>query len=106
MIVLDNGRQFDSQGFRDFYSSLGIKNQFSSPGHPQVNRQTKVMNRMLLKIIKARLDDAKEASSEELPNVLWAYRTIARTPTGETPFRLTYGIEPVIPVEVGITSII
>ncbi|XP_075658989.1 uncharacterized protein LOC142628836 [Castanea sativa] len=29
----------------------------------------------------------------------------ARTLTGETPFRLTYGTETVIPVEVGITSI-
>ena len=28
-----------------------------------------------------------------------------RTPTGETPFRLTYGTEAVIPVEVGVTSI-
>ena len=34
MIISDNGRQFDSQSFKDFYSSLGIKNQFSSPGHP------------------------------------------------------------------------
>ena len=42
---------------------------------------------------------------EEFPNVLWAYRTTTRTLTGETPFRLTYGIEAVIPVEVGIASI-
>ena len=40
-----------------------------------------------------------------MPNVLWAYRTTARTPTGETPFRLTYGTEAVILVEVRITSI-
>ena len=33
-IISDNGRQFDSQGFRKFYSGLGIKNQFSSPDHP------------------------------------------------------------------------
>ena len=33
-IITNNGRQFDSQAFRDFCSSLGIKNQFSSPGHP------------------------------------------------------------------------
>ncbi|XP_075675109.1 uncharacterized protein LOC142644365 [Castanea sativa] len=84
---------------------LGIKNQFSSPGHPQVNGQTEVTNRTLLKIIKAKLDDTKGAWPEELPNVLWAYRTMARTPTGETPFRLTYGIEAVIPVEVGVASI-
>lgn len=104
-IILDNGRQFDSQGFRDFCSNLGIKNQFSSPEHPQANEQTEVKNRTLLKIIKTKLDDAKGAWPEELPNVLWAYRTTTRTPTGETPFRLTYGTEAVIPVEVGVTSV-
>ena len=110
MIISDNGRQFDNQGFRDFCSNLGIRNQFSSPGHPQANGQAKVTNGTLLKIIKAKLDDTKGAWPEELPNVLWAYRTTARTsmgetPTRETPFRLTYGIEAVIPVEVGVTSI-
>ena len=40
-----------------------------------------------------------------MPNVLWAYKTTAKTPTGETSFRLTYGTEAVIPVEVGVTSI-
>ena len=63
-----------------------------------------VTNRTLLKIIKTKLDDAKGAWPEKLPNVLWAYRTTTRTPTGETPFRLTYGIEAEIPVEVGVTS--
>ena len=101
-IISNNGRQFDSQAFRDFCSGLGIKNQFSSPGHPQANGQTKVTNRTLLKIIKTKLDDAKGAWPEELSNVLWAYSTIARTPTGETP--LTYEIELVIPIEVGATS--
>ena len=61
-------------------------------------------NRTLLKIIKAKLDDAKGAWPKELPNVLWAYRTTTRTLTGETPFKLTYGTEAVISVEVGITS--
>ena len=70
-----------------------------------MNGQTEVTSRTLLKIIKAKLEDAKGAWPEELPNVLWAYRTIARTPTGETPFKLTYGIEAVILIEVGVTSI-
>ena len=103
-IISDNGRQFDSQGFRDFCSGLGIKNQFSYPGHPQASGQMEVTNWTLLKIIKTKLDDVKGAWPEELPNVLWAYRTTTRTPTRETPFRLTYGTEAVIPVEVGVTS--
>ena len=35
---------------------------------------------------------------------MWAYKTTARMPTRETPFRLAYGSEAVISVEVGLTS--
>ena len=76
-IISDNGCQFDSHGFRSFCSSLGIKNKYSSPGHPQANGQMEVTNRTLLKIIKSRLVGAKGAWPKELPNVLWAYRTTA-----------------------------
>ena len=61
-------------------------------------------NRSLLKIIKTRLEGAKGAWPKELQNVLWAYRTTTRVPTGETPFRLTFATETVILVEVGLTS--
>ena len=39
-----------------------------------------------------------------MPSILWAYRTTTKTPTGETPFRLTYGSEVVISVEVGLIT--
>ena len=90
--------------FRDFYAKLGIKNHYSSPAHPQANGQVEVTNRSLLKIIKTHLKGAKGIWPDELPSVLWAYRTTARTPTGETPFRLAYGTEAVILAEVGLMS--
>ena len=104
VLISNNGRQFDNELFRNFCSQLGIKNHYSSPAHPLANGQVKVTNRSLLKIIKTRLEGAKGIRPEELPSILWAYRTTARTPTGKTPFRLTYGSEAVIPTEVRITS--
>ena len=62
------------------------------------------MNRSLLKIIKTRLEGVKGVWLEELPSVLWAYRTTTRILTGETPFWLAYGSEPVIPAEVELIS--
>ena len=62
------------------------------------------MNRSLLKIIKTRLEGTKGIWPKELPSILWAYRTIARMPIGETPFRLTYESEAIIPTEIGLTS--
>ena len=97
MLVSDNGR-------REFYDQLGIRNHYSSPSHPQANSQAEVANRSLLKIIKTQLEGAKGLWSDELPGVLWAYRTTVRTPTGETPFKLAYGSEAVIPAEVHMAS--
>ena len=41
---------------------------------------------------------------QELPSVLWAYRTRARMLIGETLFWLAYGNEIIILVEVRLTS--
>ena len=101
---MDNGKQFDNSAFRDFCLDLGIKNHYSSPAHLQANGQVEVTNRTLLKIIKTRLEGAKGIWPDELPSVLWAYQTTVRTPTGKTLFRLTYGADAVIPVEVGLTT--
>ena len=32
--------------------------------------------------------------------MLWVYKTTVRTPIGETPFKLAYGSETVIPIKV------
>ncbi|GJV14269.1 reverse transcriptase domain-containing protein [Tanacetum coccineum] len=54
--------------------------------------------------LKTRLGKAKGQWVEELPNVLWAYRTTARTGTGCTPFSLVYGSEAVLPPEIGLPT--
>ena len=49
-------------------------------------------------------EGAKGIWPEELSSVLWPYRMMAKTPTGETPFRLAYRSKAIIPVEVGLIS--
>ena len=53
-----------------------------------------------MKIIKTRLEGAKGVWPDELPGVLWAYKTNVRTPIGETPSKLAYGSKAVILAEV------
>ena len=57
-----------------------------------------------MKIIKTGLEGAKGIWLDKLFSVLWAYKTTIRTPTGETPFKLAYRSDAVIPAEVGLTS--
>ena len=104
VLASNNEKQFNNSAFKDFCSELGIKNHYSSPVHPQANGQVEVTNRSLLKIIKTRLKGAKGIWPDKLPSVLWAYQTTTRTPTGETPFRLTYENEAIIPAKVRLTS--
>ncbi|GJT06228.1 reverse transcriptase domain-containing protein [Tanacetum coccineum] len=57
----------------------------------QGNGAVERANRSLLRGIKTRLEKGGSAWAEEVPNVLWAHRTMKKTSNGETPFSLTYG---------------
>ena len=103
-LVSDNGKQFDNTKFRDVYAEFGIKNYYSSPAHPQSNGQAEVTIRTLKAALKTKLEDLKGRWVEYLPEVLWAYRTMQKSATRETPFALAFGTEAVAPVEVGLKS--
>ncbi|XP_073063934.1 uncharacterized protein [Primulina eburnea] len=67
----------------------------------ECNGQVEVINRSLVQSLKTRLGSAKGNWVEELPSVLWSYRTTPKIGTGETPFSLVYGNEAVLPAEIG-----
>ena len=87
--------------FRRYCGELGIKNSYSNPTYPQGNGQAEAINKVIVNGLKKRLDDAKGQWVEELPHVLWTYRTTPRRSTKETPFSMTYGAEAIIPLETG-----
>ena len=104
LLISDNGLQFDSKAFHAFCSDLSIKNKYSTLAYPQSNGQVEATNKAIMNELKKRLDDAKGRWAEELPNILWAYRTTPKRSTRETLFSLTYGEEVVIPAEMNLCS--
>ncbi|KAK3040979.1 hypothetical protein RJ639_029089 [Escallonia herrerae] len=105
VLIKDNGKQFDYSTFRTFCANLSIEQRFTSVAHPQTNGQIEVPNRTLLQRIKKKLDGTKRLWVDELPKILWAYNTTSWTSTGDTPFSLSFGIEALIPVEIGLPSL-
>ncbi|XP_072078170.1 uncharacterized protein [Arachis hypogaea] len=101
VVISDNGMQFTDKKFTEFLTGLGIKQKFSSVEHPQTNGQVESANKIILLGLKKRLDSKKGAWVDELASVLWSYRTTEQSSTKKTPFCLTYGVEAVIPVEIG-----
>ena len=103
-IIADNGQQFDSITFRNFCSELNIRNLYSTPRYPQSNGQAEATNKTLVTALKKRLEQAKVKWVNELPGVLWAYRTTLGRPTENTPFALAYG-NAVILTKIGLPTI-
>ncbi|XP_072090457.1 uncharacterized protein [Arachis hypogaea] len=95
--MMADSREF----FTEFLTGLGIRQKFSSVEHSQTNGQVESANKIILLGLKKRLDNKKGAWADELASVLWSYRTTEQSSTKETPFRLTYGLDAVIPVEIG-----
>ncbi|XP_073105914.1 uncharacterized protein [Elaeis guineensis] len=71
--------------------------------HPQVDGKAEVTNRTILQGLKRRLGRTNGAWANKLYHVLWIYRTIPRALTRD-PFSLSFGIEVVVSVEIGISS--
>ncbi|RDX65042.1 Tf2-6, partial [Mucuna pruriens] len=88
-IISENGTQFET---------------FYIVEHPQSNGQEEVANKVILRGLRKRLEEAKGRWVEELPQVLWSYHTTPHSTTNETPFHLTFRIDIVIPVEIGESS--
>ena len=89
-LILDNGLQFDSKAFRRYCGELRIRNWYSTPVYPQGNGQAEATNKVIVARLKKMLDDAKGKLVDELPHMLWTYRTTPRRLTRETPFSMTY----------------
>jgi hypothetical protein len=100
-LTVDNGKQFDSQDFKDFYFSIGTKLAFASVYHPQSNGIVEHANGKIFTAIKKMLlDDKKGNWADLLPEAVWALNTTECRATGFTPFRLLYGSEAMTPQEI------
>ena len=63
------------------------------------------MNKAIKHYLKTKLKNLKMRWADNLPEVLWAYKTTARSMTGETLFSPAYKYEAMDPVELGVGSL-
>nr|GEW20934.1 BURP domain protein RD22-like [Tanacetum cinerariifolium] len=103
-IVSDNGKQFSDNPFKDWCDKLNIIQRFTLVKHSQSNGLVERANQSLGEGIKARLGEENKNLIEELSHVLWAHRTMIKSSHGDTPFSFTYGMEAVIPAEIGMLT--
>lgn len=68
--------------------------------YPQENGQAEAENKIILCRMKKKLDEAKGLWVEYLHAILWSYHTMPHSTTRDTPFRMVYGADAIIPVKI------
>jgi len=74
-LISNTGLQFDSKAYRRYCGELDIRNRYSTLAYPQKNRQAEAVNKVIINGLKKMLNEAKGRWMDELPHVLWTYRT-------------------------------
>ncbi len=79
---------------------LGIEQTRTSAYHPQGNGQVERFNRTLEAMLAKTVSENQRNWNQHLAPALFAYRTAVHESTGYTPFLLTNGRSPNLPVDV------
>lgn len=98
-IVTDNARNFTSGDFKDIGQQLGLKHHFSIPHHSRGNGATERTFRTFHSMVAKYVDKTHTNWDTILPCVTSAYNTAVHATTGESPFFLVYGRDPVFPID-------
>ena len=95
----DQGRQYESDVFKEMYQLLEINKTRTTPFHPRsdgmIERINRTVNDMLSKYIKRHQKDW----DDHLDFIVMAYNATPHESTGLTPRRLVYGSEMTFPLD-------
>ncbi|RWS22434.1 integrase core domain protein-like protein, partial [Leptotrombidium deliense] len=99
-ILSDRGVQFRSQMMNEVYYLLHIRHITTTSFHAQCNGLTERFNHTLAMMISMYLSTSQNDWDRCLHFLAFAYNSAVQSSTGFSPFYLTFGREPVTPIEV------
>lgn len=96
----DQGRNFESVLFQELCRLLEINKTRTSPYRPQSDGLIERFNKTLLSMLSLFVDKNQQNWDSLLPYVMMAYRSSVHATTGFTPYKVVFGKEMVLPVDV------
>ncbi len=100
-IVSDNGPQFSSDVVENLLARLAMKHRFTTMYKPNINGLVERTNRTLCFMLAKEVEVHVNICDWDfkIHHVVWVYNTTYKTATWYSPFRLTYGMETLLPIE-------
>uniref|UniRef100_A0A8C5MH87 Gypsy retrotransposon integrase-like protein 1 n=1 Tax=Leptobrachium leishanense TaxID=445787 RepID=A0A8C5MH87_9ANUR len=95
----DQGRDFESRLVGQLLELLGIQKTRTTPYHPQGDAQPEWFNRTLLNMLGTLSNVEKQSWSRHIATLVHAYNSTESDATGYSPYRLMFGREARLPVD-------
>ncbi|KAE8225689.1 hypothetical protein CF326_g7827 [Tilletia indica] len=104
-ILTDNGPE-NSGETKFIVKHLGFKHAFSTQYNPEGNTEVERGHGPLVEgMLRASYDDRANIAAY-LPYALWADRITTRRTTSYSPFELVYGMDPIIPMDIELSTFV
>ena len=104
-IVSDRDVKFTSSFWTAFCEQVGIKLKMSSAYHPETDGQTERINRIIVDMMRHYISPTQDDWDEHLTAIEFAINNAYQQSIGTTPFRITYGQNPLTPVSLRIPKV-
>jgi hypothetical protein len=106
ILMSDQGTYFINNTIEAPTQEFEVHHQKSTPNHPQVNGTVEDFNNILETALTKICSVNRDYWDLRVPTVLWSYKTTCKNLTIQTPFKLVYGLEAVVPMEYLVPSLI
>ncbi len=101
----DRGKEFTAVLHQEVCDMLRIAKTYFTPYRPQANGMVERCNRTLLAMLRAVVSEQQDDWDDHLPAVLSAYRSTSHSSTGLSPYRMVYGVEMTMPIDLVIGEV-
>ncbi|PIK60525.1 Retrovirus-related Pol polyprotein from transposon [Apostichopus japonicus] len=104
-IHTDQGRNFESNLFKELCQLLGVDKTRTTPYHPQSDGMVERFNRTLEEMLAKVVDSDQKNWDKCIPLVMMAYRSSIHESTGHSPAEMMLGREIPLPVDTSSTEV-